>query len=193
MLHRSEGWKWGATALHASCVHSSEFTHGQETSTNSEGGGSAPYSMLVYADNTVSMMLLRWIPVFVSGLIVKPHMSIYFTFIFWCSIEETLCMSGYSFFTGYILGGMVKRAADHFMFGGEGDYGVLGLMDWVCGTQTKPVVKKGEEVEKKEKREKKISNSPRESMERSVTNKMEEVNNGLSSKRKSRRPKNTTA
>jgi len=51
------------------------------------------------------------------------------------SIEETFAYSGYTIMpTSFFLGGIARRTDMHLIEGGLGNFGPLGLLDWVCGT-----------------------------------------------------------
>ncbi|KAJ8119794.1 hypothetical protein ONZ43_g3334 [Nemania bipapillata] len=94
----------------------------------------APYSLMMYADHPLPLMLHRLLPVYLPPLIVRPHLLTYFLFTFFTTIEDTLSMSGYSVVPGIIMGGITRRTATHYTSGGRGNYGAWGLLDWINGT-----------------------------------------------------------
>lgn len=51
------------------------------------------------------------------------------------SLEETFAYSGYNVLpSGFILGAIARRQERHLMGSGEGNYGSLGLIDLISGT-----------------------------------------------------------
>ncbi|KAI3318419.1 sterol desaturase family [Xylariaceae sp. AK1471] len=120
-IHRYILHSRGAIAkLHA------QYAHGRK--------GSAPYSLMLYADHPLPLMLNRLLPVYLPSLVIRPHLLTYFLFTLLTTIEETLSMSGYSIVPGIIMGGITKRTATHYASGGRGNYGAWGLLDWINGT-----------------------------------------------------------
>lgn len=94
----------------------------------------APYSLMLYADHPLPLMLHRLLPVYLPSLLIRPHLLTYFLFTVLTTIEEMLSMSGYSVVPGIIMGGVARRTATHYASGGRGNYGAWGLLDWVNGT-----------------------------------------------------------
>ncbi|KAI0393144.1 sterol desaturase family, partial [Xylariaceae sp. FL0594] len=120
-IHRHVLHSRGAIAkLHAQYSHSRK--------------GSAPYSLMLYADHPLPLMLYRLLPVYLPSLVIRPHLLTYFLFTLLTTIEETLSMSGYNVVPGIIMGGITKRTATHYASGGRGNYGAWGLLDWLNGT-----------------------------------------------------------
>ncbi|KAI0126079.1 sterol desaturase family [Xylariales sp. AK1849] len=94
----------------------------------------APYSLMLYADHPLPLMLHRLVPVYLPSLLIRPHLLTYFLFTILTTVEETMSMSGYSAIPGIIMGGVTRRAATHYASGGQGNYGTWGLLDWANGT-----------------------------------------------------------
>ncbi|KAI0101041.1 sterol desaturase family [Nemania sp. FL0031] len=94
----------------------------------------APYSLMLYADHPLPLMLNRLLPVYLPPLVVRPHLLTYFLFTLLTTIEDMLSMSGYSVVPGIVMGGITRRTATHYASGGKGNYGAWGLLDWVNGT-----------------------------------------------------------
>lgn len=68
-------------------------------------------------------------------MLFRFHLLTYTIYIALISLEETFAFSGYSTVpTNFILGGMARRTDKHVLCGGEGNFGPLGVADWVCGT-----------------------------------------------------------
>ncbi|KAI1351461.1 sterol desaturase family [Xylaria sp. FL0043] len=96
--------------------------------------GAAPYSLMLYADHPLPLMLNRLLPIYLPSLVVRPHLLTYFLFTLLTTIEETMSMSGYSVVPGIVMGGITRRTAIHYASGGGGNFGAWGLLDWVHGT-----------------------------------------------------------
>lgn len=96
--------------------------------------GSAPYSLMLYTDHPLPLILNRLLPMYLPSLVIRPHLLTYFLFTLLTTIEETLSMSGYSVVPGIIMGGIARRTATHYASGGRGNYGAWGLLDWINGT-----------------------------------------------------------
>ncbi|KZZ97701.1 Sterol desaturase family [Moelleriella libera RCEF 2490] len=94
----------------------------------------APYSVCLYADHIVPLMLHRFVPVFLPSVLIRTHMLTYFFVLIIVSIEETLSMSGYTFIPGIVMSGITQRTAIHYAGKGSSNYGPLGIMDWGHGT-----------------------------------------------------------
>jgi hypothetical protein len=94
----------------------------------------APYSLMLYADHPLPLMLHRLLPVYLPSLVIRPHLLTYFLFTVFTTIEEMMSMSGYSIVPGIIMGGIARRTATHYASGGSGNYGAWGLLDWINGT-----------------------------------------------------------
>jgi hypothetical protein len=98
-----------------------------------------PFSLLVMADHPLPFLLHRFVPTYVPAVVLslwggKVHLLTYFVFVAMVTLEETLAMSGYSIVPGIIMGGMASRTALHYARPSAGNYGCLGLTDWVAGT-----------------------------------------------------------
>ncbi|KAI1816975.1 sterol desaturase family [Poronia punctata] len=96
--------------------------------------GAAPYSLMLYADHPLPLMLNRLLPVYLPSLVIRPHLLTYFLFTLLTTIEETMSMSGYNAVPGIIMGGITRRTATHYASGGRGNYGAWGVLDWINGT-----------------------------------------------------------
>ncbi|KAI1320866.1 sterol desaturase family [Xylariaceae sp. FL0255] len=120
-IHRYMLHSGGALAkLHA------RYAHGRKRG--------APYSLMLYSDHPIPLMLNRLLPVYLPSMVIRPHLLTYFLFTLLTTIEEMLSMSGYSIVPGIIMGGITRRTATHYASGGKGNYGAWGLLDWVNGT-----------------------------------------------------------
>ncbi|KAI0387724.1 sterol desaturase family protein [Hypomontagnella monticulosa] len=94
----------------------------------------APYSLMLYTDHPLPLLLNRTLPVYLPAMVIQPHLLTYFLFTILTTLEETLSMSGYSIVPGIIMGGIARRNATHYASRGRGNFGAWGLLDWVNGT-----------------------------------------------------------
>ncbi|KAI1134352.1 sterol desaturase family protein [Hypoxylon sp. FL0543] len=96
--------------------------------------GAAPYSLMLYTDHPLPLLLSRTLPVYLPAMAIQPHLLTYFLFTIMTTLEEMLSMSGYSMVPGIIMGGITRRTATHYASGGRGNFGAWGLLDWASGT-----------------------------------------------------------
>ncbi|KAL7627851.1 hypothetical protein AAE478_002046 [Parahypoxylon ruwenzoriense] len=94
----------------------------------------SPYSLMVYTDHPLPLLLNRTVPVYLPAMIIQPHLLTYFLFTILTTLEEMLSMSSYSIVPGVVMGGIARRTAAHYASGGRGNFGALGLLDWAGGT-----------------------------------------------------------
>ncbi|KAL1893565.1 hypothetical protein Sste5346_006395 [Sporothrix stenoceras] len=120
----------------------------------------APFSLLVFADHPTSVFFLRWVPLYGSALLVRPHLLVFLVFVGLVTLEETLGMSGYRVVPGLLLRGIARRTATHYTGAVEPErsegrrtrsksgknnktsadaelgvnFGAWGLLDWAQGT-----------------------------------------------------------
>lgn len=119
----------------------------------------APFSLLVFADHPASVFFLRWVPLYGSALLVRPHLLVFLVFVGLVTLEETLGMSGYRVVPGLLLRGIARRTATHYTgetadgsqqsgrrirssksdnssasTDGGVNFGAWGLLDWAQGT-----------------------------------------------------------
>ncbi|KAK2590846.1 hypothetical protein QQS21_011458 [Conoideocrella luteorostrata] len=94
----------------------------------------APYSLQVYTDHPLALLVHRFLPVYLPSVLIRTHMLTYFIVIIITTIEETLAMSGYTFIPGIVMSGITARTAIHYAGKGSSNFGALGVMDWGHGT-----------------------------------------------------------
>lgn len=94
----------------------------------------APFSLRLMADHPVPLLFYRFLPLYLSAVLLRPHILTYFFVLTICTLEETLAMSGYTVVPGIIMGGIVQRSAIHYAGKGTSNYGSWGILDWVNGT-----------------------------------------------------------
>ncbi|CAK7233984.1 hypothetical protein SCUCBS95973_008782 [Sporothrix curviconia] len=74
----------------------------------------APFSLLVFADHPASVLVLRWLPLYLPAALIKPHVLVFFCFAGLVTFEETMGMSGYRAVPGLLLRGIARRTAAHY-------------------------------------------------------------------------------
>ncbi|KAJ2902670.1 putative sterol desaturase family protein [Zalerion maritima] len=96
---------------------------------------SAPtFSLLLFADSPVPGLLLRFVPLYLPALVLRPHLLTYLAFVALATGEEAASHSGYSVVPGILLGGVARRCAVHHGSKGKGNFGAWGFLDWAYGT-----------------------------------------------------------
>ncbi|KAH7068854.1 hypothetical protein BKA63DRAFT_569725 [Paraphoma chrysanthemicola] len=94
-----------------------------------------PYSFVANYDHPICHILHRFLPLYLPAIALRMHILTYLALIVFFSLEETFVYSGYNILPSTImLRGMAKRTDLHMMSEGEGNYGPLGVLDWVHDT-----------------------------------------------------------
>lgn len=119
--------------IHRNVLHS-KGTIAKYHKAYSHAKSAAPYSLQLFADHPLPLLLHHFIPIYLPSIALRPHLLTYFLFLALCTAEETLATSGYSIVPGIIMGGMTRRTAVHYASGGDCNYGAWGLLDWMNGT-----------------------------------------------------------
>ncbi|KAF7552077.1 hypothetical protein G7046_g7530 [Stylonectria norvegica] len=119
--------------IHRFVLHGDNAVAAQHRS-YAHASASSPFSLQLFADHPLALLLHRFVPIYLPALLLRPHLLTYFLFVALCTAEETLAMSGYSIVPGIIMGGIVRRSAVHYAGRGASNYGAWGLLDWVHGT-----------------------------------------------------------
>jgi sterol desaturase/sphingolipid hydroxylase (fatty acid hydroxylase superfamily) len=95
----------------------------------------APYAFTAAYDHPLPYLLLRVLPLYVPAVAFRFHLTTYLIMIAVTSLEELFTYSGYSVLPSTImLKGMARRVDAHMQSRGDGNYGPLGVLDWVNGT-----------------------------------------------------------
>ncbi|KAL5418019.1 hypothetical protein PMIN03_001256 [Paraphaeosphaeria minitans] len=95
----------------------------------------APYSFIAAYDHPLPYLLHRFLPLYLPAIAFRFHLTTFLVMIALTSLEELFTYSGYSVLPSTImLKGMARRVDAHMRSGGEGNYGPLGVLDWVNGT-----------------------------------------------------------
>lgn len=98
-------------------------------------GHATPFSLLLFTDHPLPMLLHRFVPVYApAALVVRPHLLTYFLFVALCTLEDTLAQSGYTIVPGFVMSGIGQRCAVHYASGGSANFGAYGILDWLHGT-----------------------------------------------------------
>ncbi|RDL41920.1 uncharacterized protein BP5553_01899 [Venustampulla echinocandica] len=94
----------------------------------------APYSFAAHYDHPASYILFRFIPTYLPSVIFRSHLLTYLLTLSITTLEETVSSSGYSTIPGIMLGGVARRQDIHSKCRGKGNFGPLGILDWIHGT-----------------------------------------------------------
>lgn len=104
-----------------------------------------PFSLLAAYDHPVNYLLSQWLPVFLPAYVFRFHVLTWHILLAVASLEELFVYSGYAVLpSSIVLAGMARRTDAHFVAVQDGKYvgnfGHLGLLDFVCGTTCKDEV-----------------------------------------------------
>ncbi|KAJ9658381.1 hypothetical protein H2201_007821 [Coniosporium apollinis] len=96
----------------------------------------APYAFVANYDHPVPWILSRWLPLHAPALFFpgRTHILSFHLALALVSLEECFAYSGYSILPSILLAGMARRADNHLLSGGKGNFGPWGVLDWVHGT-----------------------------------------------------------
>ncbi|KZL85045.1 sterol desaturase family protein [Colletotrichum incanum] len=121
--------------IHTRVLHARGSTRiGKLHASYAHARAAPPFSLMLFADHPLPFLLHRLAPVFLPALVLRPHLLTYFLFVGFCTVEETMAMSGYSVVPGIVMGGITRRTAIHYAGKGNGNYGAWGVLDWAHGT-----------------------------------------------------------
>ncbi|KAF2263346.1 hypothetical protein CC78DRAFT_518761 [Lojkania enalia] len=94
-----------------------------------------PYSFVAAYDHPICYLVFRFLPLYLPAIAFRFHIMTYLLLLSLFSLEELFVYSGYNVLPSTImLRGMARRCDAHMMSEGKGNYGPLGVMDWVHGT-----------------------------------------------------------
>ena len=105
-----------------------------KTHTNWQHTISPPFSLVAHYDHPFAYLIHIFLPSYLPAMIFRFHLLTYLLYLAVISLEETFAYSGYNMLPNFILGGVARRQEKHLMGGGNGNYGCLGLVDFVTGT-----------------------------------------------------------
>lgn len=96
----------------------------------------SPYSLVAHYDHPLAYLAHVFLPMYIPAVLLRMHLLSFYLYLVIVSLEETFAYSGYNVLpSGFILGGIARRQEKHIMSGGEGNYGCMGLMDFLMGTK----------------------------------------------------------
>lgn len=98
-----------------------------------------PFSLIAAYDHPVNHLLSQWLPVFLPAYLWRFHVLTWHILLAIVSLEDLFVYSGYAVLpSNIVLAGMARRTDAHFdtVFNGKriGNFGHLGLLDFVCRT-----------------------------------------------------------
>ncbi|KAF2645395.1 hypothetical protein P280DRAFT_545375 [Massarina eburnea CBS 473.64] len=94
-----------------------------------------PYSFVAAYDHPACYLIHRFLPLYIPAIIFRFHIMTYLLLLAVFSLEEVFTYSGYNILPSTImLKGMARRVDAHMISEGKGNYGSLGVLDWVNGT-----------------------------------------------------------
>lgn len=92
-------------------------------------------------DHPAVFLLIRFLPTFLPAALLRLHLLTYLIYVGIISFEETITHSGFRFFAQdcfLVISRIGRRAETHLLTRGKRNFGVWGLLDWVCGTALLP-------------------------------------------------------
>jgi hypothetical protein len=100
---------------------------------------SLPFSLVASYDHPIVFLLAGWFPTILPAYLFRFHVLTFQIFLALTSLEELFVYSGYAVLpSSIVLVGMARRTDAHFVVVKEqqkvGNYGHLGVLDFVCGT-----------------------------------------------------------
>jgi hypothetical protein len=94
-----------------------------------------PFALAAAYDHPICHLLTHWLPLYLTTLVFRFHILTWFLLLAIVSLEQFFIYSGYSILPSQILlAGMARRTESHYITGGKGNFGNLGVMDWILGT-----------------------------------------------------------
>ncbi|KAK4543698.1 hypothetical protein LTR36_005343 [Oleoguttula mirabilis] len=104
-----------------------------------------PFSLVAAYDHPLNYLLSEWLPVFFPAYLFRFHALTWHVLLAVVSLEELFVYSGYAVLpSSIVLAGMARRTDAHFKSSADGrkvgNFGHLGLLDFVCGTTCKEEV-----------------------------------------------------
>jgi sterol desaturase/sphingolipid hydroxylase (fatty acid hydroxylase superfamily) len=94
-----------------------------------------PYSFVAAYDHPICYLLHRFLPLYLPAIAFRFHIMTYLLLLAVFSLEELFTYSGYNVLPSTImLRGMARRVDAHMLSEGDGNFGPVGVLDWVHGT-----------------------------------------------------------
>lgn len=121
--------------IHRNVLHSSTggtLAHWHQTWHHSV---TVPYSFVAAYDHPICYLIHRFLPLYLPAVALRFHIMTYLLLLALFSLEEVFTYSGSNILPSTImLKGMARRVDAHMMSQGKGNFGPLGVLDWVNGT-----------------------------------------------------------
>lgn len=100
---------------------------------------SSPFTFTLHAayDHPACYLLAHWLPTYLPAIYLRMHVLTWLLFLTLTSLEAAFIYSGYAVSvlpSAILVPSMARRIDAHFFTRGKGNYGQLGVMDWVCDT-----------------------------------------------------------
>ena len=102
-----------------------------------------PFSLVAAYDQALPYLLANFLPTFLPAYLLRLHVLVWLLFLAITSLEDLFLYSGYAVLPSSImLAGMARRTDAHFLSvtdgaQDEGNYGHMGVLDFVCRTTCK--------------------------------------------------------
>ena len=93
----------------------------------------APYSFTAHYDHPLPYLFTTFFPIYLPSLLFRTHILTQVLILSITSLESAVAYSGYTNLP-IMVNGMARRRNAHMKSGGRGNFGPLGVMDWICGT-----------------------------------------------------------
>lgn len=92
-----------------------------------------PYSFTAHYDHPLPYIFTTFLPIYLPSLLFRAHILTHLLILSITSLESAFAYSGYSNLP-IMVNELARRRAAHMQSGGRGNFGPLGVMDWICGT-----------------------------------------------------------
>ncbi|KAK3181903.1 hypothetical protein K4F52_006807 [Lecanicillium sp. MT-2017a] len=119
--------------IHRFVLHGSNAI-GELHQTYAHSSPGAPFSLQLFTDHPLPLLLHRFVPLYLPSLFVRPHLLTYFLFVALVTLEEMFAMSGYTIVPGIMMSGICQRTAIHYADKGSANFGAYGVTDWAHST-----------------------------------------------------------
>lgn len=133
VLHAPARSRYSLPHLHRTYNHSIRF----------------PFAFCSSYDHPLCYLLHRWLPLYLPAYLFRYHILTFELLVALSSLEDALAYSGYgsAFLPGTIVANRMARRVDaHQVSGGKGNFGGLGVMDWMHGSSVQGVPDISEDV-----------------------------------------------
>ena len=97
---------------------------------------------MAHYDHVLPYLLHYWVPTYLPSLYLRPHILSFALNLALVSLNESLIHSGYTSTvlpSAIVLPGMARRLEAHMATRGSGNFGAIGLLDWIHDTSVQGV------------------------------------------------------